>query len=108
VCYDPRDIHPVFAGCPPQHVMRVCYDKCYDKIALSIEVWRKFLLTKKIEELFLAWMITDLDSGQQWFFPQPQSAWSRTELLIENCLPAKHSDQGIQQQHVTKSNTTNY
>ena len=49
--------------------------------------------------------LDDYGSGQQWFLPQPQSAWSQTELLIENCLPAKRSDQGIQQQHVTKSNT---
>ena len=49
--------------------------------------------------------LDDYRSGQQWFLPQPQSAWSRTELLFENCLPAKRSDQGIQQQHVTKSNT---
>ena len=49
--------------------------------------------------------LDDYGSGQQWVLPQPQSAWSRTELLIENCLQAKHSDQGIQQQHVTKSNT---
>ncbi len=49
--------------------------------------------------------LDDYRSGQQWFLRQPQSAWSRTELLIENCLPAKRSDQGIQQQHVTKCNT---
>ena len=51
--------------------------------------------------------LDDYGSGEQWFLPQPQSAWSRTELLIENCLPSKRRDQGImiQQQHVTKSNT---
>ena len=45
--------------------------------------------------------LDDYGSGQQWFLQQPQSAWSRTELL----MPAKRSDQGIRQQHVTKSNT---
>jgi hypothetical protein len=33
------------------------------RIALSKEVRKKFPLTEKIEELFLAWMITDLDSS---------------------------------------------
>ena len=40
--------------------------------------------------------LDEYGSGQQWFLP---------ELLTGNCLPAKRSDQGIQQQHVTKSNT---
>ena len=49
--------------------------------------------------------LDEYGSGQQWFLPQPESLWSRTELLIGNCLPAKRSDQKIKQQYGTYRNT---
>ena len=100
------DIHPAFAVGPPQHGMIVCFDKCYDQIALRRSIYRSMKEISAYRENRRTFPgLDDYGSGQQWLLPQPQSAWSRTELLIENCLQAKRSDQGIQQQHVTKSNT---
>ncbi len=86
--------------------MRVCFDQCYDKIALRRSIYRSMEEISAYRENRRTFPgVDDYGSGHQRFLPQPQSAWSRTELLIENCLQAKRSDQGIQQQHVTKSNT---
>ena len=100
-CYYPRDIHPAFADGPPQHGMIVCFDKCYDQIALRRSIYRSMKEISSYRENRRTFPgLDDYGSGQQWFLPQPQSAWSRTELLMPSTVI-----RGIQQQHVTKSNT---